>query len=388
MKDKTKHNKTAGFRPPLFGASIFLALAALVAFSLVIFREIAFRKPAVAEYYTTRIFSPLASVWAWPFSQFSFSLTELLVVIGTPVLLLLLILGVVRLFTNRACRLRRLLRSALVILGTICILLSLFLVFHGLNYARPPLAAKLDLPLREHSVDELEEAVRQLARAAVQARQGLPESNDGTVDIGPLNSVWKAAFDGWDQAAARWPALGSPVRARPKGVLLSHYWSYTHIVGLYMPFFIEPNVNIDQPAFMIASTTAHEISHSRGFASEGDSDFAAFLSCVCHPDPVWRYSGLISAWKSAAHRLWEEDRDRWSAAYREELSPAIIRDLQAESLYWEAFETPVADFSEQVNDAYLKANNEGDGVKSYGAVVDLLLAWLDTTDAELIFSQP
>ena len=388
MKEKTQHKKTAGSRPPLFGASIFLVLAALVALILVIFREIAFRKPAAADYYTTRIFSPLASVWAWPFSQFSFSLTELLLVIGTPALLLLLILGVIRFFRRPGCRLRRLLRSTLLILGVLCVLLSLFLVFHGLNYARPGLDVSLGLPLRDHSTDELEEAVRQLARAAVQARQGLPESDAGTLDIGPLNAVWKAAFDGWDQAADRWPALQSPVRARPKGVLLSHYWSYTNIVGLYMPFFIEPNVNIDQPAFMIPSTAAHEISHSRGFASEGDSDFAAFLSCVCHPDPVWRYSGLISAWKSASRRLWEEDRDRWSAAYREELSPAVIRDLQAEALYWQAFETPVADFSEQVNDAYLKANKEEDGVKSYGEVVDLLLAWLDTPDAELIFTQP
>jgi len=31
-----------------------------------------------------------------------------------------------------------------------------------------------------------------------------------------------------------------------------------------------------------------------------------------------------------------------------------------------------------VNDTYLKANNQSDGVKSYGKVVDLLLAWYRT----------
>lgn len=386
MRKKMQHDKTSQARPPLAGALIFLLVSALVTLILIIMREIFFHKPSLADYYAVRIFSPLASVWTWTVSQFSFSLTELLLVVGTPVLLLLLILGIVRLFTRRAYRLRRLLRTTLLVLGIISIMLSLFLVFHGLNYARPPLAGKLELPLRDHSVDELEAAVRQLARAAVQARQNLPETEDGTVDTGPLNTVWKAAFDGWDQAASRWPALESPVRARPKGVLLSHYWSYTNIVGLYMPLFVEPNVNIDQPAFMIPSTAAHEISHARGFANEGDSEFAAFLSCVCHPDPIWRYSGLISAWKSTARKLWEEDPDRWNAAYREELSPAVIRDLQAESRYWEAFETPVAEFSEKVNDAYLKANKEEEGVKSYGDVVDLLLAWLDTPGAELLFS--
>lgn len=389
MREKTTQDKKVKTRPPLAGALVFLAVTALLALILIIFREITFRRPAVAEFYSLRIFPRLASVWAWPASQFSFSLTELLVVVGTPVLLLLLVLALVRFFTRRAWRLRRLLRTVLLTLGILSLLLSLFLVFHGLNYARPPLAGQLDLPLREHSADELEWAVRRLARAAVQARQDLPETPDGTVMAGPLNTLWTGAFEGWDLAASRWPALESPVRARPKGVLLSHYWSYTNIVGLYMPLFAEPNVNIDQPAFMIPSTAAHEISHSRGFAREGDSDFAAFLSCACHPDPLWRYSGLIRAWKSTARALWEEDGDRWKAAYREELSPAVIRDLQAESRYWKAFETPVADFSEKVNDAYLKANKEKEGTKSYGDVVDLLLAWLDTADAELIlFPQP
>ena len=351
MTRETQPDKMVRTRPRLGGALIFLSASALTLLILIIFREIAFRRPALADAYATRIFSPLAAIWAWPSSQFSFSLTEFFALVGTPVLFLLLILGIIRLFRKRAHRLRRLLKPALVILGIACLLLSLFLVFHGSNYARPPLAGKLGLDLREHSADELEAAVRRLARAAVRARRDLAESDDGTVAIGPLNTVWKAAFDGWEQAALRWPALESPVRARPKGVLLSHYWSYTNIVGLYMPFFIEPNINIDQPAFMIPSTTAHEISHTRGFAREGDSDFAAFLSCACHPDPLWRYSGLISAWKSAGNRLWEEDRQRWEAAYREELSPAVIRDLEAESLYWEAFETPVADLSEQVNEA-------------------------------------
>lgn len=149
-----------------------------------------------------------------------------------------------------------------------------------------------------------------------------------------------------------------------------------------MPLLVEPNVNIDQPAFMIPVTAAHEMAHARGLAREDDCDFAAILSCLSHDQPLWRYSGLISAWKSVGRRLWEEDPDSWNRIYAESLSPAVIRDLRAESDYWKAFETPLADLSEKVNNAYLKANRVEEGVKSYGAVVDLLLAWLDTPDSQ------
>ncbi len=43
--------------------------------------------------------------------------------------------------------------------------------------------------------------------------------------------------------------------------------------------------------------------------------------------------------------------------------------------YWKNFDTKVAKISNNINDAYLKANNQDDGVKSYGRMVDLLLAY-------------
>jgi hypothetical protein len=36
--------------------------------------------------------------------------------------------------------------------------------------------------------------------------------------------------------------------------------------------------------------------------------------------------------------------------------------------------SPVQDFSSKVNDLYLKANNQTEGERSYGTVVDLLLS--------------
>ena len=50
------------------------------------------------------------------------------------------------------------------------------------------------------------------------------------------------------------------------------------------------------------------------------------------------------------------------------------RDFDANNAYWEQFEGQVAEIADNINDTYLKAQNQTDGVQSYGRVVDLLLA--------------
>lgn len=377
MGIKKANDHPEGEKPSLRGPFFFLAIGGLILLILILFRALAFKNSQLADAFSRYVFQPLASLWTWPVSLVPFSVTELMAVLLVLALPPLLIGGIIRLIRKKAWRGRRFLRTGFMVVAIACLLLSLFLIFHGINYARSPLAEAMGLQVQDRSLDELEDAFRRLGLKASQTREELEEGDEGVLASASMTWIRQTSLDGWDQAEALWPALESKVRPRPKGVLLSAYWSYTRIVGLYMPLLVEPNVNTDQPFFMIPASAAHEMGHARGFAREDDCDFASILSCLAHPDPIWRYSGLISAWKSLGSKLYQEDSDRWSQAYIETLSPAVIRDLQAESAYWKAFETPVADLSEKVNDAYLKANRESEGVKSYGGVVDLLLAWMD-----------
>lgn len=366
--------------PRLRGVYIALGIALIVSLALIVLRAIAFSNAAVADAYSKKVFQPLAKIWSAPVNILPFSLTELLVVGGLLTLITLIVRGVVRLVRYPTWRRRRLLKTALISLTIALYALSLFIVFHGIHYARSPLADALGLTVKERSREELEHATVLFARAACEAREGLPEDENGVLIIRSHRDLFKDSFAGWEKASDIYPALKSSIRPVPKSVLLSHYWSYTHIVGMYMPLFTEVNVNTDQPDYVIPSTAAHEIAHARGFAREDDASLAGYISCFHHPDPVWRYSGLISAWKQLSNRLYEEDRDLWAAAYAH-ITPAVARDLKAEREYWKAFETPVATFSTAINDAYLKANKEEDGVKTYGQVVDLLLAYIEAVGA-------
>jgi hypothetical protein len=179
----------------------------------------------------------------------------------------------------------------------------------------------------------------------------------------------------YDAAEVDWPALrGHSIR--PKGVLLSHYWSYTGITGVYNPFLVEANVNIDQPAYSLPDTIAHEVAHTRGFAREDEANFVAFLTGMYSQNSDYRYSVMLDTWIRITNRLYTADKEAYEQV-ASGLTDAMRRDLTAGSLYWKQFEGPVQEVSDQANNLYLQANMQSDGVASYGRMIDLVLAWFE-----------
>ena len=71
--------------------------------------------------------------------------------------------------------------------------------------------------------------------------------------------------------------------------------SYTNITGIYSPFTAEANVNVSVPKSTLLFTTMHEMAHQRGFASENEANFIAYLTCIAHPDVDFQYSGYLNA---------------------------------------------------------------------------------------------
>ena len=156
-------------------------------------------------------------------------------------------------------------------------------------------------------------------------------------------------------------------------MLLSHLWSYTQITGVFTCWSMEANVNIDVPDFTLPFTMCHEQAHLRGFMREDEANFIAYLACMESEDQAIQYSGASMAAMYAMNTLYQADYERFCELYAT-YSPGVQRDFAAQSRYWAQFEGPVAEVSDKVNDTYLKANRQTDGVASYGRMVDLLLA--------------
>ena len=72
--------------------------------------------------------------------------------------------------------------------------------------------------------------------------------------------------------------------------------------------------------------------------------------------------------------LYSADYERWYEL-RIQYPAYIDADMRAQNAYIDAHDTKVAEVSDSVNDTYLKLNDQQDGVRSYGKMVDLLLAY-------------
>ena len=80
----------------------------------------------------------------------------------------------------------------------------------------------------------------------------------------------------------------------------------------------------------------------------------------------------------ALPKLRSADREAY-ARVTETLSDRVRADINAYYDHWEKYEGKTADISSSINNAYLVINGEDDGVKSYGKVVDWLLAYREKT---------
>ena len=314
---------------------------------------------------TGGVFRALSVPFGWLISWLPFSLTEVLVVLGIPTALVWLVVGIVR-----AGRRKR----WFPLIKTVCWILSvgllLYMLLHGVNFYRRPVAEIMDLTVTAHSTDDLAALAMQMAANAEKERQALSENADGTVAVAVKLTD---AGEGFAVLDDHYPFLWGATN-RVKRVLLSHYWSYTGITGMYFPLLAEANVNTDQPAWCIPFTACHELAHTRGFAREDECNFLGYLAAISHPDAAYRYSGYYMGYIYCNNALYALDPDK-AATVSATVSEGMRRDLIAQSAYWQQFEGPVQDVSDAVNDGFITSQGVPDGVYSYGRCVDLLLAW-------------
>lgn len=329
--------------------------------------------PALVERaYSRGLFPVIGQVLNWISGRLPFSLAEL-AVWSLPLFALVWIIGTVRAARNTGWppALARRLTGLLAILS---VLYFAFVALWGLNYSRQPFAVIAGLPTRPASADELAALSRDLIARTNALRLKVQEDADGVMKLNDsVGGTLRRAAAGYARAAALYPVLGGHY-GLPKGVRSSGLWSYTGIEGVYFPFTGEANVNTAIPPSAIPAAATHEMAHQRGFAREDEANYIAYLACRLHPDVDFQYSGYLSALVNALNALRPVYAPDLYKQLVQTIGPGVRRDLARENAFWTSHQGPVADVSDKVNDTYLKANMQRDGVQSYGRMVDLLLA--------------
>lgn len=330
--------------------------------------------PAFSEGYALTVYRWISRAGNAVTGLLPFSLAEILAVLVIAAAIAVLILWIVRLIHGRGRRARIFGRGLLNLFCAAGIVLFLFTISCGINYGRYTFAEISGLPIRESTVDELADLCRELAAEVNDAHEEILTDENGVM-VSSFTSVGEAAEAArqtYDGLADSYPTLTAGYSA-PKPVMASRFMSLCDITGIFFPFTFEANVNVDVPDYSIPATMCHELSHLRGYMREDEANFLAYLACRESSFADFRYSGAMLAFVYTNNALISADSELGNEIFRT-LCDGAQADFAANSAYWKQFEGPVSEISSTVNDAYLKANRQEDGVRSYGRMVDLLLA--------------
>jgi hypothetical protein len=183
----------------------------------------------------------------------------------------------------------------------------------------------------------------------------------------------KQAGKAFEALSTDYPVLEGRYAA-PKPILLSKLMSQTEITGIFFPFTMEANVNVDVPDYSIPATMLHELAHLRGFMREDEANYLAYLAGMKSDQVELQYSSTMLALVISGNALYDSNPELYFEI-RDQYSEGVLADIRANTAYWQKYEdTAVSTFSNKVNDTYLKVNAQSDGVQSYGRMLDLLLA--------------
>lgn len=324
--------------------------------------------PELAEkLYAGKIYPAISQTVGRLSAPVPFSVAELLV-IGAAAFVIFFIVRVAALAVRRKLSRVYILQSLINLGVAAATIYFCFVITSGINYHRYTFAYHSGLTVRPSSSRELAELCEELISEANRLAE-LQEPGCG----GNHYITARRAGETMRKLGAVYPALGGTY-SDPKPVLLSELMSRSQITGIFFPFTFEANVNTVIPDFLIPAVMAHEQAHQRGFMREDEANFIAYLSCRQSDYAEFQYSGVMLALVHAMNSLYRNDYDRFEQLYVR-YSDKVLSDMRLNSDYWKQYEgTVAAKVSDSVNDAYLKANSQFDGVLSYGRVVDLLLA--------------
>jgi hypothetical protein len=326
-----------------------------------------------AEYYAVNIYPIFVKAWG----LFSFitneSLAEIIIIAFLLITILLTAVVIVKTVKNRTSA--HIKKYILGLISFFSVMYFLFVLFCGINYYRYEFTHYSGLEIQESSKQELIELCETLIEDANEYRSKLSTDDSGTAELLDKNfhETAQRAKNAMSRVSEEYKILEGNFSA-PKAVRQSKVMSYLGITGIFFPYTFEANVNVHIPPYQIPSVMLHELVHLRGFMREDEANFIAYLACIKSGYDDFYYSGTMTALSYSMNALYSADYDEFVKLYNL-YSEDVRKDTEFSRNYWKQFDTKVADMAHKVNDTYLKANNQYDGVRSYGRMVDLLLAY-------------
>lgn len=327
---------------------------------------------AFADWFGFNIYPVFSGIGSRLWGLFPFSVGELFVIL----FVLGIITGIVSLILyikhRRGQRIRAFFNGFSWVVLSAAVLFFLVTLNCLAGYNRTPFSEYSGLTLTEYTAEELRGLTVSLIEEANKAAGEVELDIDGR-PVKP-EDFNRLACESMEKAAEKYEVLKA-YYPQPKAVQASGVMSSFNLAGIYFPVTVEANYNNAMPVSSQGSTACHELSHLSGFIREDEANYIAFIACRESDSPYFRYSGYLDALTHAlnAYRSVAADSEYYELTSM--IDPVIISEYAYRNEYWSPYRKKVTyKVASTVNDAYLKANNQTDGTKSYGRVVDLMLA--------------
>lgn len=324
------------------------------------------------DFVTDFIVSPVQRVLAWICSLFSFSVTEVVIVLLVTALLVFLVQSVVCIVRRKGERFRTFCTRTVTLLCAVLIGTTAFDWMWGSYYYRTTLQQQTGVTAKPVSAQELYDATILFVQQANALAEKLPRGADGDLLMDP-EVIVRLSVSVYDALEEQYPVFGKP-RTAPKVLWLSEGLSYLNCTGFYFPYLGESNLNGHAPRTGIPATAAHELAHQMGIASEQEANFAAVLACTQSAFPEFAYSGWQMGLIHLINALHRADKTLWKDAVGQ-LGSTARKDLERINAYWARYDTPVGDAASDINSGRQENYGQNLQTQSYGAVVDLLVAY-------------
>ncbi|MCM5528738.1 DUF3810 domain-containing protein [Parasegetibacter sp. NRK P23] len=326
--------------------------------------------PSVERYYSNGVYPPLARLLRTLFGWLPFSLGDALYVL----LPLTVIWWLVR-------WIKRMLKRQLPEKWGILVLkqaggfaLTIYICFYtlwGLNYSRLGVRDVLKLDVHAYETAELV-TVMEIISSKLTAEAALVNEahRDSLKKMRFMRAEVQKAYDALSKTI---PEL-SFSNMSLKRSLFGRVGNYTGFSGYLNPFTNEAHLNRTIPWFYQPAVACHEIAHQIGISSEAEANFVGYLSCKSSPSAIFRYSIYYDMFFYGMRELRRRD-STLAKGFLENAHPQVKKDRAAYKKFLDEHRSVLEPMVDSFYDAYLRANEQSSGIRSYDEVIGLLMAW-------------
>lgn len=257
------------------------------------------------------------------------------------------------------------------LLNGLGLLFFLFYFSWGYNYSLPALVQRLGWNTPSYTSDHLLRLYHSTTDQALRAREAWRSDSDYTeeVDISSVENELELELTDWLRENDLYIPVPSKVRSLPPGFLLR-----ISTAGFYFPFGGEGYWDEGLHHLVMPFVMAHEMAHNFGITNEGEANFVAFHTCIRSTDPKIRYSGYLNFWRYVASHLRQFETEKYESL-KEIIPPGILIDLESIQIQHAKYPDIFPAIRDAIYNSYLKSQGVQSGLRSYGEVVQLELAY-------------